>query len=252
MQDPTQGAVQTIPSDTPQGQGAVVDTPSAAVDQNIPSPSDTPPQNGNGQGADIERLVRGFQGTVDSLRAQILQQQEYMKSLAQQTAPQIQQNPYDPQTQPTEWWREEMRRDREQTIQKTQEVFLGNLTQLARQQAETTWQNSHPNVSIADVKAFAQSRQIGNLDDAYTLMTLPQSQTNNAINMMTQFQRPQNQATPLRGTQGTSQADMQGRFDKDYSDYVNTNGAIYDTWPPERKAAFDTEWKKRESLRTGR
>lgn len=247
MQDPMQGAVQGTPSAEPLVQGADLSAPSAAEGQTVDTPSAVP----QGQGAvDVERLLRGVQGSVDSLRAQVLQQQQFVSQLAQQAAPQVQQNPYDPQTQPNEWWTWRDQRYAEMVAQKTEERLVGALSSVAKNQAEVQWQNAHPRVNIADVKAFAETRKIGNLDDAYTLMTLPQAQAQQAAGVFNQFQRPQNAATPLQGSQGGAQQEMQGRFDKDYLEFAQTNGRAYDTWSPERRLAFDTEHKRREAERT--
>lgn len=250
MEDP-QGAGQGIPSTTPPGQGAVPSAPSTVgVDQsNVNGAPSTTPQGQGAEPVNVERLVGSLQGTVDSLRTQLQATQQQMAQMLQQTAPQAQQNPYDPQTQPNEWWAWRDQQYADTVARKTEERLMGVISNAARSQQESQWQSAHPQVNIADVKAFAQARQIGNLDDAFTLMTLPQQQRQTVAAAFTQFQRPQNSAQPLQGAQGAAQGEVQGRFDMDYQAFVQTNGKVYETWDPARRLAFDQEYAKRDAMR---
>lgn len=238
MQDPIQGGQE--PASNPL-EGAPVQQPS-----NEPSPVLEPSNPQGGGQVNLEAQLRGQQAVIDRMQTQLLQTQQM---LSRPQSPTQEQNPFDPNSQGQDYWRWEMGNMAKQTATATRQELLGVLEQASLRQQETQWANAHPQVNVESVKAFADQRGIRNLDDALTLMTLPQTQTNIVSNAFQQFQRPQNSAQPLQGTQSGVSQEMQGRFDKDYQEYVSSNGKVYEGWEPARRLAFDTEWRRRDATR---
>jgi len=255
--EPTQGAIIDPASAVPDaGQGAGQGA-SAVVDPNAS------PASSDGQGAvpeDVQHQLRTTQGAVDSLRAQLLQQQQMMQQMMQQREPQQTPapttNPYDPQTQSTEWWRHEIRMGQESAVQKAQQGMMQVIAQAAQQAAEQQWQARHPETSVDMVKMYArmnmgfEPQTDKALDMIYQLMTMPnqvQTAQTNAVNQFySQARQPVNPATPLRGGPAPA-APGKVSFDDVLRQYAQ-NPEIENTWSPEFRAAFEQELGARNAL----
>ena len=187
-----------------------------------------------------ERTVAQYrlEQEVQAMRQQLAQQQQR----PQDQAP-------DPNTDPQGWWAWRDKKLLSDARNAWKEELASQISTLSAAQQEQQFLNTHPGVDLPTLKMFAQQRQIGNLDDAYTLLTLPQTQaqlTTQAFQTTAnQFMRPA-AAQPVRGTQPAAQI-PQASFERDAQDYIATNGRIADSWSPERRAAFDLEYKKREA-----
>lgn len=94
------------------------------------------------------------------------------------------------------------------------------------------------------------------MEDAYTLLTLNNRvqsvASNTAQNALKQFQQPQNQAIPLRGTQPGAPMQTALRYDELAVQFQNSNGRVYESWPKELQDAFDRETAHRDVARRQR
>ena len=283
--DETQQGQATPASATPQVQGEPATSPSATglsaeVIQKYgaePSatPSATPQAQGDGQGQVQQNTAqpdpaRYFQAEADRQRAENLRLQQQMTSLMQQNqqflqtqqAAQANRNPYDPNTQGTDWWKFEMQSAAKQAAQEAaseaEKRSQRQLETLVTTAYENSWAQAHPNVDVNMVKAFADQNFLGGpnrLDNAFRLMTIPQTVNQvaqaTAQQALNQFRQPTNAgAVPLRSSGQPSPQTPQLSFAKLAEDFQNTNGAVYNTWPKDIQAAFDKEWSYREGLHT--
>jgi hypothetical protein len=256
----TQG-ITPVPSAVEQGgqvnisAGVVDPTQASAV------PSDVIQGGIQGVGAtQPDEIQRQIQSAVDKQRAQFLAekyqleqrlnqlQQAQMEMLQrnQQTA----QNPFDPNTQPEQYWDWKLARQQETLLKKAEEAYDQKLMGFLNQAGERQWIEQHPNVDINQVKAFAQSRwgvinpNIQQMNDAVALMNLPstmaqvaQTQINEIFNQMKQ---PQG-AIPIRGANAAGGVQPQLRYDVLAQQFEQSNGRAYNTWTPEVQQAFDRE-----------
>lgn len=189
-----------------------------------------------------ERTVRAYQ-----LEQELERVRQEQIALAQARAPQqANQNPHDPNANWTEWLRWELDQRDERIASKSEERFMNRLQSLAQQQAEIQWQQSHPDVDIQTIKAYARANGIAdwNLELAYrdmvrgnTLQQVAQQTAQQAIN---QFRQPQPGAQPLRGTGSAGPQTVGLRFEKMLDEFTK-NPSIYETWPPQLQKMFDQE-----------
>lgn len=168
--------------------------------------------------------------------------QQRLARLETPQAPQAQpeRNPYDFNTDYPNWQRWE----NGQTAKLAAQEVMGNLMGLAKQQAELSWAQAHPEVDINTVKAFAQSRGIQDLNDAYLVMTYPQQQLQIAATTAQQAfnnvrQQPMG-ATPVRGSSAGG-AQVVLSYAKLAQEFQQTNGRAYDSWPKQLQEMFDRE-----------
>jgi hypothetical protein len=196
-----------------------------------------------------------FQQLYNQTLAEKLALQQQLASLS--SAPQqTQADPRpDPQTDWAGYLKWEIRQGQRELLQQFREEEKRNWQGALQQASEMEWARQHPNLDLNQVKAFAQARGISNLDDAATLMTLPQTvnQVQRAASQQTMnnFRTPVNTpfANPIRPGGGVQVGQIGLSFEKMAQEYQSTFGAAYNTWPPEIQQAFDKEWGMRESVR---
>lgn len=160
-------------------------------------------------------------------------------------------NPFDASTQQAQWWSWEKndmaRLAAEQARQSTKQEFGAFFGQIS----EAQWSNQHPGVDIQQVKAFQQMRGIRDINDAYTLMNLPNQLNsvaqNTAQQALNNFRQPtQIGATPLRGTQGAAPGTIQLRF-QDMLKAQAEDSNFITRFPQEVQDAF---WRESYAART--
>jgi hypothetical protein len=221
-----------------------------------PDATPAPPQEGTPQGLQADtspQSAQHFQSLYNKTLAQnyALQQQlenfqRMQMEAAQRQQPQTQTtNPYDPNTQWAPWIQWQTEHAAQMAVTGAQQAFEERLQNAMRQNQESQWIAAHPGIDIAGVKAFAQMRSIGNLDDAYTLMTLPTQLANvqaQAINQtFNQVRQPQQTAaTPTRGINtNTPTGPVQLSLEKMMEAYMN-DPEVENTWHPDVRKEF---WK---------
>jgi len=239
----------------PGGQEQQIPTPAAAFDPSpyLPDDPNAPSQPGvvQGQPANAQPVfdpAKHFQSIADQRLADNLrlqQENERLKSQVPQGAQAIQANPYNPQTEWPAWIKFENLAAARQASQETAQAVRQEFQGMFQQATEAQWVQAHPNVDINAVKAFMQVRRVGNMDDAYTLMTLPnqlaQAQSQASQQAINQFRQPNLGATPIRGAQNMgSPIQAQLSYAKLAAAYV-ADPRVADTWPQEVKDAFDRE-----------
>lgn len=98
---------------------------------------------------------------------------------------------------------------------------------LYAQAQESQFAQTHPDVNINELKAYAQSRGISRLEDAYALLTLPKTVTSIAQSTAQQvtqsMAKPNAGAVPVRPG-ASSSAPPALDYGKLYQEYVSTNG----------------------------
>lgn len=202
--------------------------------------------------AELQRIANEKQ-----VMAYQLQQELDRLRNTQQAQPQVaqNQNPHDPNTDWAGWMRYEQQQAARLAAQETTSQLLQYAQQQARVQQDIQWQQSHPNVDINQIKGFAQMRGISNLDDAYTLYSLPSQiasvQTQAVNQTLNNFRQPTQMATPVRNGQ-SSNATVGLSYEKMASEFQATNGRAYESWSQPLRDLFDKETYRREEARSGR
>lgn len=191
-----------------------------------------------------ERLLENYR---------IQQELERLRTIpqAQQTAQQpIQnQNPYDANSDWQSWIRWEQNTAAKSAAQEaanaTAQQIMGYAQQQAVLQQEAQWAMQHPGVDVNLVKAFAKSRGISQIDDAFMLMNMPnmlssvQQQTQQQT--FNQFSQPKQGAIPVRNAPGAPNAENTSlSFEKLLKAYTQ-NPSIENTWPEGLRQAFQNE-----------
>lgn len=199
--------------------------------------------------------VAGLQRLVAQREVEKAQLEQRLAQLEQsrQATPSPEQNPYDPNVNWFEALKWEQNRSAriaaQEAVQANQKFFVD----MAVNAYEQDWQRQHPDVSLAEVKAFSQQRGIRNIDDAYTLMRMPQTvaQAAQAGQQATlqQFTQPSIAATPVRPQAGGAQVPVGLSYEKMAQEFTNTNGRVYNSWSPEVQRLFDHETNMREAAR---
>lgn len=283
MNEPNNGQVPNEPA-LPQANGQPEAQPANSVIPNVqeymaeqpatqPAPQQADGQaqgqvNTNTQGTPETDAYKNLQSIYNKTVAEKLAIERQFQMMQQQlqqpqTQPQNQtpQNPYDPNT---DWWNalkwEQRQAAKEAAIEASQGT-MQNVLKYAQQQTqlqnEVQWQQAHPDADINQVKYFAQQRGISNLDDAYTILTLPQRTnqviTQTAQNMQQQFRQPNNGVSPIRTTSPAPMPTQGLSYEKMAAKFNETNGAVYDSWTPEMQQAFNKEtFLREEALRNRR
>ena len=196
-----------------------------------------------------ERTVQSYQ-----LQQRLEQLETQMQQAVRQ--PTVNQNPYDPNLNPNEWWDWKIQQGARLAAQEANQALLGQLQQMAMLNSEQQWQANHQDVNIADVKAFARSRwgtanftqQV--LDDARELMTkdyqinqVRNGAMNQAIN---QFRNTNSSATPMRSNQAPP-VQPQLRYTDLLKQWVESDGRVEAQWSPEVRDAFQRETNYRKA-----
>ena len=239
-----QGQSLTEPAVVPaELQQFVVQTPNTTPAENQGEPQGEPePQAGAIDPA------KHFQSLADQRQAEIYRlQQQLLEVATRQQQPQVEKNPFDPQTQPEQYWDWKLDQKNRQLLDEARRLQREEFQTMIQQASEMTWQQQHPNVDINSVKAFARSRGITQLDDAYTLMTLPTTLNNarrTAINQTyNTVRQPEAGAQPLRGVSGSGNGQIGLSFEKLAEEFNAKNGNV--NWPEGLMQAFQTEMYKR-------
>lgn len=214
----------------------------------------------NGGQSNPEDIQKQIQSAVDRERAKFLAEQykrdreimelkQLQMQMLQQQVPQ-QRNPYDPQTQPAEWWDYKLKEDRKQTIDEAKKMWESELTRFMATTAEQQWQQTHPNINIADVKGFAMQRWGTNqvtpqmLDDALLVMNYPQQVANTVRTTQQQtinnLSKSQLGATPIRNATPASST-ARYSYEADAQAFKNNNWDYPKDWDADRRKAFDEE-----------
>ena len=190
----------------------------------------------------------------DQLQQQLLEVAR--RNLPQQTQPQ---NPHDPNNNWPEWFRWESQSSAKEAArmaaEEARKASRDEIANIMQQAQEYQWAQSHPGVDVNALKAYARMNGFPewNLDASYRLMNYPsqiaQVAQNTAQQAFTQFRQPQNTgAIPVRGATGGGDG-PRFSYEKLAQDYQATRGAVYDSWPPELRTAFDRETSFREAQR---
>lgn len=263
-----QGAVQPDPSAATQG-----GQENASADLSVQLQQFQPESDATSQGAvqgqdgitEEERAKRAEQSLADKRLAENLKLQQQLSEaqrqmaeilLRQQPEAARPRNPYDAQSQPTEWWEYEKQALAEASAAKSSELVMKQLNQLASKQAEISWQQQHPDVDLAAVKAFAQMNGIAewNLEAAYRLMKYPENLASvarvGAQNALNSQRQPQVGAVSMRGIQSSGgPGEYSLSYEKLAQEYNATNGEAAKSWPPGLYEAFKKETFRREGAR---
>lgn len=218
-----QGGQQSDPSAILSGQGGVTplsdgmipDASQAQVQPPISDATQGVGQGTNGQSGNEE--LRGLQSAVDRSRAE-QQQLQYQLSQTQQqlneilgkfAQPQQQNtNPYDPTTQPNEWWAFDRRAAIQEAVtiseQRVQNQFMG----LIQQASENQWVQQHPNIDVNGIKAQIKMRygidkpSVQMIEDFHNFSNtgsqLQQVAQNASQQTAQTFRQPQTGATPIK------------------------------------------------------
>lgn len=183
-----------------------------------------------------ERLVQQYQlqQEVERLRQESLARQQQTQSPNQ--------NPYDANQDWQSWIKWEQQAAARVAAQEAISGIMGFAQQQAAIQQEQQWAAQHPNVDIMQVKAFQKMRGIQNMDDAYTLMTMPMMmnsvQTQAAQQTINQFRQPQVGASAVRAGQAEGQTLLS--YEGMLRAY-NANPKVEDSWPQSIRDMF---WKE--------
>ena len=256
MAETTQGITLDVDPTTAQPQGQPVPaTPAAAFDPSLYAPDDpnatSQPGVPQGQPTPTQPAfdpARHFQSIADQRLAENLRLQQELQRLqsqAPQTPQTIQQNPYDPNKDWASWIRFENQAAARQAAQESANAVRQEFQGLFQQASEAQWAQAHPGTDINAVKSFAQMRGIRDLNDAFTLMTLPNqlaaAQSQASQQTINQFRQPNSGAAPIRGTQGVNAPiQPQMSYAKLAAAYAS-NPDVEESWPVEVREAF---WKE--------
>lgn len=216
--DELQGTAQ-IPSDS---QSGGIDPASAGVLPTVGNTSADPSavNQGGNQGANPngaiqpDEIQRQVQSAVDKERARSLadkyqleqrlnqMQQFQMEMLQRQNQPA--QNPYDPNTQPDQYWDWKIQSGNRQLLSEAKKEYEQSLMQTLAQMTEQQWINQHPNADVNAIRMHNRMNGIpeNNLEIGWKLMNYPQSLATVAANASNQtannFRQPNQGAVPLR------------------------------------------------------
>ena len=256
--DTSQGITVPVDPNTPVlpgGQEQQMPTPAAAFDPSPYLPDDpnatSQPGAPQGQPTNTQPVfdpAKHFQSIADQRLAENLrlqQENERLRSQMPQNPQATQQNPYDPNKDWASWIRYENQAAARQAAQESAQAVRQEFQGLFQQASEQQWANAHPGTDINAVKSFAQLRGIRDLNDAFTLMTLPnqlaQAQSQASQQAINQFRQPGPGATPIRGAQNMgSPIQPQLSYAKLAAAYV-ADPRVADSWPQEIRDAFDRE-----------
>lgn len=248
----------------PDDQGAFIPDTSAnlqgvdtsAVDQGVAPEASAVPDNVQNSPAPDPRdqLISQIQSERDRLKAQTMDYEYRMRRLEEQYQQQMQpqnSNVYvDPKPDPNQDWegynrwliRQELAPITNQ-IQQSQRQFVEGLT---REAEALTFKQRYPMADINEVRRFAQMRGIQLLEDAYAIMTLPETingvRRNASQNTINQF-RNTNNGIPSRPSSGGAPPPDRQEY-KSFAalaERVRRDPRYYDTLPDEVKIAFDRE-----------
>lgn len=253
MADTQQGITLDVDPAAPPVQGQPEPaTPAAGFDPSLYAPDVPlePSQSGvsTGQPTPTQPVfdpAKHFQSIADQRLAENLrlqQELERLKSQVPQTTQGTQQNPYDPNKDWAGWIRFENQAAARQAAQESAQAVRNEFQGLFQQATESQWAQAHPGVDINAVKAFQQLRGIRDLNDAFTLMTLPnqlaQAQAQTAQQTIQQFRQPNSGAAPIRGTQGLGTPITPQLSYAKLAEAYSKNPDVEDTWPKEVQEAF--------------
>jgi hypothetical protein len=198
----------------------------------------------------MDESAKHFQRIADQRLAENLRlQQELMdirtRAQAPQQAPHQEANPYDPNTNWPAWMQYENQKTVNRAIEEADRRSEQRLMQLVSQAQEMQWAQQHPEADMNAVTAFQRVRGIGNLVDAYRLMTFDQqimaAKQQVYQSAMQQFRQPTNQpASPIRGAAGAGTPTVGLSFEQMLKGYTD-NPRIAESWPPEVKEMFNKE-----------
>lgn len=225
--DNIQGGAIPDPSAIPSGQGGdgslsagiSLDSSQLQVQPTVSDATQGAVQ-GNGQSGNEE--LRGLQSAVDRSRAeqqqlqyqlaQMQQQQNELLGRLIQPQQQANTNPYDPNTQPNEFWAYDRRSAIQEAVniseQRVQNQFMG----LIQQASEQSWVQQHPNIDVNSIKA--QIRMRYGVDKPSTQMIEDFHNFQNTGSQLQQvaqqasqqtaqnFRQPQMGATPIKPNGG--------------------------------------------------
>jgi hypothetical protein len=267
--DPSSASVQPQAPVSPNGQQPIAD-PSGlqSLEQFVvPDPNADPsslPANGQPQGQqpqtqaqiDWERQYKELQSYASRVAAENqMFKQQFSQPQQPQQPYQASQNPYDPNTQPNEWWRKENEIMIQRTAMQTRQELMDALQQAAAQQSqmqvEREFSQRHPGVDFNAVKFFAQQRGIANPEDAYLIMTLPnqlnQVRAGAQQEALKQFNQTQAPVT-MRGSQPAQTGTVNLSFEQMANAYVS-DPKVFETWHPEVQKMFKQELMARQRQR---
>jgi len=222
-----QGGTQADPSAIPSGNGGLTPLSDGTTQdasqipvQPVISDAQQGVTQGNTQSGNEE--IRGLQSVVDRSRAEQLQLQQQLAQTQsqlnellgkfQQPQQQTQHNPYDPNSQPNEWWAYQNQSDRRALLQEAKKEWESQLMGVVRLSAEQTWVQQHPNIDVNGIKAQIRLRygvdnpSIQMIEDFHNFSqagTQMQQVAQNVSNQTAQnFRQPQTGATPIKPNGG--------------------------------------------------
>lgn len=267
--DNIQGGATPDPSAIPSGQGGdgslsagiSLDSSQLQVQPTVSDATQGAVQ-GNGQSGNEE--LRGLQSVVDRSRAeqqqlqyQLAQTQNQLSELMGKIQPQQQAptNPYDPNSQPSEWWSWDRRAAINEAVsiseQRVQNQFMG----LIQQASEQSWIQQHPNIDVNGIKAQIKMRY--GVDKPSTQMIEDFhnfSQTGSQMQQVAQtasqqtaqnFRQPQTGATPIKPNGGMPVGQPTYKYE-DLVRAVNERGeGVLNSLP---KADQDEFWRVTQEL----
>ena len=206
---------------------------------------------------DLQRIANERQVEIYKLQQQNQEAQQRLLELMQGRIqqPQVEQNPYDYNMNPMEWFRWENQKVARDVARQASEEARRNtreeITALMQQAQEFQWAQNHPGVDVSAVKAFARMNGIAdwNLEAAHRLMTYPaqinQVAQTQAQQALQQFRQQPVGAQPLRGAQSAGNPQAGLRYDVLAKQFEDSNGLAYNSWPKEVQQAFDRETNHR-------
>lgn len=198
-----------------------------------------------------EKQILAFQlqQEIDRIRQENLARQNQPPQMQN-----VQQNPYNADTDWQSWMKWEQQAAAvsaaKNAAQETLQMVMGYAQQQQQAQAEQQWAMQHPGVDVMQVKAFQKMRGIQNIDDAYTLMSMPMmmNTVQNQAQQQTinQFRQPQVGANAIRsGSNVVDGQPIQLSFEKMAQAY-SQNPDIEKTWNPELRQVFWREVSARQ------
>ena len=245
-------------------EGVPVETSAAPVDASIqqfivdPNPS-AATQGGEGQPQNTApegEQARHFQQIADRERAEKLALQNQLAQITQamvnqqQQPQQVQEQPPDPNQNWAAWLDWKLRQNQKETVSQLQQQNTQWLQNIVSQAQEQQLQQKYPNLNMNQVKQFAQFRGIANLEDAITLMTLPQTTADLTQTIQQQtiktLSQPQMQARPIRTANSATppQQEVNLSYEQMLKAYT-ANPSIADSWPPDLEKKFWRETLQR-------
>ena len=201
----------------------------ATVQEPIAQPSgNEPPQNTQQQ---VDEQAKHFQRLAEQRQVENYRLQQQLLEMQQRTIQPQQQsqnaNPYDPNTQPTEWWRAENQRMINEAVEKVAQAQRQEFTNMIGTYSALQWQQQHQDVDINAIQAFQRVRGITNLDDAYKLWKLDNSVPFNNPNPGFIPAQPRTNIAPIRNVQGAGEPPTAGwSFDKLLQQEANNPGTV--------------------------